>query len=128
MLFNIRLFSKVISLTWLNFKLQTQLIFVAVGVVSLSVSGLFYSSINFIQQESIITEKKFAFDISTLLAANIIPFLNEKNYQESSRYLKLANNNYPRPMFVENARQDAEKCHKTIFKDHRHLLLIGTPL
>ena len=82
MLFNIRLFSKVISLSWLNFKLQTQLIFVAVGVVSLSVSGLFYSSINFIQQESIITEKKFAFDISTLLAANIIPFLNEKNYQE----------------------------------------------
>ena len=80
MLFNIRLFSKVISLSWLNFKLQTQLIFVAVGVVSLS--GLFYSSINFIQQESIITEKKFAFDISTLLAANIIPFLNEKNYQE----------------------------------------------
>ena len=82
MLFNIRLFSKVISLSWLNFKLQTQLIFVAVGVVSLSVSGLFYSSINFIQQEAIITEKKFALDISTLLAANIIPFLNEKNYQE----------------------------------------------
>jgi len=82
MLFNIRLFSKFISLSWLNFKLQTQLILVAVGVVSLSVSGLFYSSINFIQQEAIITEKKFALDISTLLAANIIPFLNEKNYQE----------------------------------------------
>ena len=82
MLFNIRLFSKFISLSWLNFKLQTQLILVAVGVVSLSVSGLFYSSINFIQQETLITEKRFAFDISTLLAANIIPFLNEKNYQE----------------------------------------------
>ena len=80
MLFNIKNFVSSINRSWINFKLQTQIILATTLLISILVSSIASWSVTTIQEQINTTNTKFNTDLNLLLSSNLISLLeNNKN-------------------------------------------------
>jgi two-component system sensor histidine kinase NblS len=78
--------SKTLANWWSEFTLQTKLLAVATLVVSLIMSGLTFWAVNTIQQDARLNDTRFGRDLGLLLAANVAPFVAERNFTEVAQF------------------------------------------
>ena len=62
---------------WSDFTLQTKLMAIATLVVSLTMSGVTFWSVNTIQSDAQLNDTRFGSDLGLLLAANVAPLVGE---------------------------------------------------
>ena len=71
---------------WSEFTLQTKLLAAATLIVSLVMSGLTFWAVNTIQQDARLNDTRFGRDLALLLAANVEPFIADRNYTEVAKF------------------------------------------
>ena len=82
MLLNIKTFVSSINNSWLNFKLQTQIIFATTALIIILLSSLASWSITTAQNSPTLNNSKFINDITVLLGENILSLLEEDKSNE----------------------------------------------
>ena len=82
MLFNIKGLVSSVNQSWINFKLQTKIIFVTTILISLLVSSIVSWSVTAIEEQMNTNNRRFTTDINSLLGANIIYLFQENKTSE----------------------------------------------
>lgn len=70
-------FQNILGRWWSDFTLQTKLMAIATLVVSLTMSGVTFWSVNTIQSDAQLNDTRFGSDLGLLLAANVAPLVGE---------------------------------------------------
>ena len=81
-LFNIKTFVGSVNYSWLNFKLQTQILFATITLILVLVSSISSWSSTTLQNSPNLNTNKFADDINSLLRENILSLLEENKRNE----------------------------------------------
>lgn len=100
MLFNIKKFVDSVNRSWVNFKLQTQIILAVTLMISLFLSSVASWSFTTIQEQTNINNKGFTNDINSLLIANIISLYNENKSNEIYSFCERFYNNTPTVRYI----------------------------
>ena len=82
MLLNLKTFVRSINSSWLNFKLQTQLILATITLILVLSSSILSWSINVVQDVPNTNNVRFLNDINSLLKENILSLIEEKRSTE----------------------------------------------
>ena len=82
MLLSIKTFVSAINYSWLNFKLQTQIILATTALLLLLISSITSWSINTLQNSPNINSSKFVNDINSLLQNSIVSLIEEQKSDE----------------------------------------------
>ena len=82
MLLNLKTFVRSINSSWLNFKLQTQLILATITLILVLISSILSWSINVVQDVPNTNNVRFLNDINSLLRENILSLIEEKRSSE----------------------------------------------
>ena len=86
MLYILKTIREAIANWWSEFTLQTQLLAAATLIVSLVMSGLTFWAVNTIQQDARLNDTRFGRDLALLLAANVEPFIADRNLTEVAKF------------------------------------------
>ena len=82
MLLNIKTFVRSINDSWLNFKLQTQILLASTVLLSFLIASVTYWSLTTVQNSPNINNSRFVNDINSLLRDNILSLIEEKKSGE----------------------------------------------
>lgn len=82
MLLNLKTFVRSINSSWLNFKLQTQLILATITLILVLISSILSWSINVVQDVPNTNNVRFLNDINSLLRENILSLIEERRSSE----------------------------------------------
>ena len=86
MLYILKTIREAIANWWSEFSLQTKLLAAATLIVSLVMSGLTFWAVNTIQQDARLNDTRFGRDLALLLAANVEPFIADRNLTEVAKF------------------------------------------
>lgn len=86
MLYFLKTIREAIANWWSEFTLQTKLLAAATLIVSLVMSGLTFWAVNTIQQDARLNDTRFGRDLALLLAANVEPFIADRNLTEVAKF------------------------------------------
>lgn len=86
MLYILKTIREAIANWWSEFTLQTKLLAAATLIVSLVMSGLTFWAVNTIQQDARLNDTRFGRDLALLLAANVEPFIADRNLTEVAKF------------------------------------------
>lgn len=86
MLYILKTIREAIANWWSEFSLQTKLLAAATLIVSLVMSGLTFWAVNTIQQDARLNDTRFGRDLALLLAANVEPFVADRNRTEVEKF------------------------------------------
>lgn len=78
MLFNIRNFVSSVNRSWINVKLQTQIILAITVFISIFVSSIASWPVTTMQEQVNVYNNRLANDMNSLLSANIVSLLENK--------------------------------------------------
>ena len=82
MLLNIKTFVRSINDSWLNFKLQTQILLASTVLLSFLIASVTYWSLATVQNSPNINNSRLVNDVNSLLRDNILSLIEEKKSSE----------------------------------------------
>ena len=100
MLFNIKGLVSSVNQSWINFKLQTKIIFVTTILISLLVSSIVSWSVTAIEEQMNTNNRRFTTDINSLLGANIIYLFQENKTSEILSFCERFYENTPNIRYI----------------------------
>ena len=107
MLFNIRNFVSSVNRSWINVKLQTQIILAITVFISIFVSSIASWPVTTMQEQVNVYNNRLANDMNSLLSANIVSLLENKKRGEILAFCERFYENIPtiRILFIYDSGQ-----------------------
>ena len=100
MLFNIKNFVSSINRSWINFKLQTQIILATTLLISILVSSIASWSVTTIQEQINVTNNRLTTDLNSLLSSNLISLLENNKSSEINEFCECFYENTPTIRYI----------------------------
>lgn len=100
MLFNIKNFVSSINRSWINFKLQTQIILATTLLISILVSSIASWSVTTIQEQINVTNNRLTTDLNSLLSSNLISLLENNKSNEINEFCECFYENTPTIRYI----------------------------